>query len=249
MMKVAVFSDVHANWPALQAVLKDAKQRGAQEFWDLGDSVGYSPFPNQVLACFHQEEVQGVLGNYDQKVLLFPLAQKKWRKEKAPAKYFSFRWANRSLSAAHKRYLQELPLQRRMKRQGRRFLLVHASPLDINEIVSAKTSRKRFLILAKAARADVVLFGHSHYYLNKTVARTRFINPGSVGRSFDGRQKASYVMLNIGRGRVIAKRYRLSYDVTQNLELMRKKKFPSILIDSIRLGRSIDELEQRSRPQ
>jgi putative phosphoesterase len=246
-MKIAVFSDVHANAPALKAVVEDAKQKGAQEFWDLGDSVGYSPFPNEVLACFRQENVKSILGNYDQKVLAFPVAQKKWRKEKAPAKYFSFQWASRCLSRIHKRYLRNLPEQRRMRRGGIRFLLVHASPLDSDEIVDAQTPLKRFLVLAKAACADVVLCGHSHFYLDKRIANTRFINPGSVGRSFDGKQRVSYAMLDIDRGKLTVKRYRLSYDVEQNLTKMRQGKFPSILIDSIRLGRSIDELEERRR--
>ncbi|MFA5272406.1 MAG: metallophosphoesterase family protein, partial [Candidatus Omnitrophota bacterium] len=87
-MKIAVISDVHANLPALEAVLKDVKEKRVQEIWDLGDSVGYSPFPNEVLASFRRERVKGLLGNYDKKVLSFPRERKKWRKEKDPAKYF-----------------------------------------------------------------------------------------------------------------------------------------------------------------
>ena len=245
LIKIAVISDVHANAPALEVVLNDIKKKKAAEIWDLGDSVGYSPFPNEVLAYFRQEKVKGVIGNYDQKVLAFPVAQKKWRKEKAPAKYFSFQWASRCLSKVHKRYLKNLPEQRRMKRGGISFLLVHASPLGIDEIVSEQTPLKRFLVLAKAARTDVILCGHSHFYFDKKIANARFINPGSVGRSFDGKQSASYAMLEIDRGKITVKRYRLSYDVDKNLKKMREGKFPSILIDSIRLGRSIDELEQR----
>lgn len=245
MIKIAVISDVHANVPALKAVLSDIKKKKAAEIWNLGDNVGYSPFPNEVLASLRQEKVKGVLGNYDKKVLAFPSVQKKWRKEKAPAKYFSFQWASRCLSKAHKRYLENLPEQRRIKRAGIRFLLVHASPLDIDEVVSEQTPLRRFLFLAKAARADVVLFGHSHFYFDKKIAGTRFINPGSVGRSFDGKQRASYVMLEIDDKKLTLKRCRLSYDIDKNLQKMRKERFPSILIDSIRLGRSIDELEQR----
>ncbi len=247
LIKIAVISDVHANAPALKAVLRDIKKKKAAEIWDLGDSVGYSPFPNEVLALFRKEKVKGVLGNYDKKVLSFPLFQKKWRKEKAPAKYFSFQWANQRLSSVHRRYLNNLPERLRIRRAGIRFLLVHASPLDIDEIVDKKTPLKRFFVLAKAARADVVLFGHSHFYFDKKIKNTRFINPGSVGRSFDGRQWASYVMMEIDRGEIALKHYRLSYDVNKNLQKMKKGKFPSILMDSIRLGRSVDELEQGRR--
>lgn len=248
-MKVAVFSDVHANLPALEAVIEHAHHQGVQEFWDLGDSVGYSPFPNEVLDVFRREKVKSVLGNYDKKVLIFPLTQKKWRKQKAPAKYFSFSWAHQCLSKDHKHYLARLPGTRRIRRSNFRFLLVHASPLDIDEIVSPRTSCKRFGELAKAARANIVLFGHSHFFMDRMFAGTRFINPGSVGRSFDGKQEASYVLLDIGPGAVKAKRYRLSYDLSSVVAKMRKGKFPKILIESIRLGRSIDELEQRRSAQ
>lgn len=246
-MKIAVVSDVHANFPALQAVLTHARQQGVREFWDLGDSVGYNPFPNEVVNLFRQHQVKSILGNYDQKVLAFPVLQKKWRTQKAPAKYFSFRWACRSLSERNKKYLKALPVSRRISRQGIRFLLVHASPLDIDEIVGPRTSIKRLKVLAKATRADIVLFGHSHYRWDKTIMKTRFLNPGSVGRSFNGKQKASYMILDVHRGRVDAQHFCLAYDVRQNLDVMRTKKFPSLLIDSIRLGRSIDELEKRRR--
>ena len=244
-IKIAVISDVHANAPALKVIFKDLKARGATEIWDLGDSVGYNPFPNEVLACFRREKVQGVLGNYDKKVLSFPQAQKRWRSEKHPAKYFSFGWTYTHLTIANKRYLKELPEQRRIKRKGIRFLLVHASPLDIDEIVSGRTSKKRFLLLTKKAHADVVLCGHSHFCLDKKIYNTRFINPGSAGRSFSGKQRASYAILEIGRGKVCVKYYCLSYDVEKNLKKMRQERFPEILLNSIRLGRSIDELQQR----
>ncbi|MCX5681732.1 MAG: metallophosphoesterase family protein [Candidatus Omnitrophica bacterium] len=243
-MKIAVIADVHANLFALDVVLKDAKAKGAKEIWDLGDSVGYSPFPNECLARMQRAKVKGILGNYDKKVLDFPKMKKSWQGQKHPAKYFSFQWASRNLSRSNNLYLRKLPEKLEMARKGVRFLLVHGSPLSIDEALGTGTPKQRFLELAKAVDADVVLCGHSHGFFNKKVAGIRFVNPGSVGRSFDGEPMASYVMLEINDGVLHVKNYRIDYENDKNLKRMRQEKFPLVLIDSIRLGRSIDELKQ-----
>ena len=101
-MKIALISDVHANFFALQAVVKDAKVKGAQEFWNLGDAVGYSPFPNETIALLRRLKAKSILGNYDQKILCFAREGKKWKKDKNKDKYFSFAWTTRHLSWWHK---------------------------------------------------------------------------------------------------------------------------------------------------
>ena len=55
-MKVALIGDVHANLPALEAVLADAHQRGVEAIWNVGDIVGYGAFPNEVIQQLQQVE-------------------------------------------------------------------------------------------------------------------------------------------------------------------------------------------------
>ena len=76
-MKVALIGDVHANLPALEAVLADAHQHGVEAIWNVGDLVGYGAFPDEVVQILRQEEVLSIVGNYDIKVLKVKKKKKK----------------------------------------------------------------------------------------------------------------------------------------------------------------------------
>ena len=67
-MKYAVISDVHANLAALQAVLADAKARGAEKVVCLGDVVGYGPLPAEAVALVRKECFVVLAGNHDDAV-------------------------------------------------------------------------------------------------------------------------------------------------------------------------------------
>src|SRR5688572_5186878 len=66
-MRYALISDIHANLPALEAVLADIGDR-ADATYHLGDLVGYAPWPNEVVALLVEEGIAGVAGNYDSTV-------------------------------------------------------------------------------------------------------------------------------------------------------------------------------------
>jgi putative phosphoesterase len=243
-MKIALLADVHANFFALQAVVKDALAKGAEEFWNLGDDTGYNPFPNESIALLRRFKAKSILGNYDQKVLRFAAEKIHWKKDKEADKYFSFEWTNKHLLWWHKRYLKTLPEKLEIERQGFCFLLVHGSPLSIEEGLGEDTSYERFLELGALVKADVVLCGHSHSFFDKKISGVRFINPGSVGRSFDKDPRASYVLLDINSGLLRTEHHRVDYPREKNLVKMKKEKFPLSLIDSIRLGQSLDTLKK-----
>jgi predicted phosphodiesterase len=64
-MRIAIFSDVHGNLPALEAVLTDIGRQQCDAVYCLGDLVGYAPFPNEVIARIREEGVPTIMGNYD----------------------------------------------------------------------------------------------------------------------------------------------------------------------------------------
>ena len=68
-MKVALIGDVHANLPALEAVLTHAYQQGVEAIWNVGDFVGYGAFPDGVVKRLQNENALSIIGNYDAKVL------------------------------------------------------------------------------------------------------------------------------------------------------------------------------------
>ena len=83
-MKVALIGDVHANLPALEAVLAHINENepDVERIWNVGDFVGYGAFPNEVIERLRNENALSIVGNYDLKVLAFKQKKDKWRKKK-----------------------------------------------------------------------------------------------------------------------------------------------------------------------
>src|SRR5688500_6817224 len=65
MNRVAIFSDIHSNLPALEAVLAHMDERGLTDRYCLGDLVGYATFPNNVIETIRKLAIPCIMGNYD----------------------------------------------------------------------------------------------------------------------------------------------------------------------------------------
>ncbi|HET91845.1 MAG TPA: metallophosphoesterase [Chloroflexi bacterium] len=240
MKKVALIGDVHANLPALEAVLAHAHAQEVDAIWNVGDFVGYGAFPDQVVKRLRDEQALSILGNYDLKVLEFKDKGKKWRKTKRPEKYLAFRWAHEQLSKKSRKYLRFLSQEVRMKVKGRRILLTHGSPASHKEHLTPETSDERLHELAKLAQADVVICGHSHQPFVRQVNDVWFINTGSVGRPDDGDPRACYAILQIGSKNLQVDHYRLEYDLERAAAAIRDHGLPEAFAQMIFLGRDLD---------
>ena len=226
MKQIALIADVHGNWPALKAVLQDAATFDVDAVWNLGDIVGYGPFPNKVVKRLRESDVVNILGNYDQKVLMFEKKRDKWKKTKAPLKLLMFEWTWNALDDDSKAFLIELPCQRQIEIERIRVLLVHGSNAAIDEVLNTHTPDKRFSELAEMTDADLILCGHSHEYFDKTVNDTRFVNPGAVGRGINGQTKASYAILTIDNSNVTVEHRLVEYDIEKVIKKLRSENLP-----------------------
>jgi predicted phosphodiesterase len=156
-MKVALISDIHANLPALEAVLKDAHERGVEAIWNTGDMLGYGAFPNEVLELLLQENVQSVIGNYDTRVLKVRQKKRNWKDGKPSDKWLAYSWTYKNLSKGNRDYLTELPNELRLEIEGRKALLTHGSPESDEEQLTPDTPAERFSELASKADADIII--------------------------------------------------------------------------------------------
>ena len=110
MNQITVFGDIHANFPALEAVFADMETRGLANQYCLGDLVGYGTFPNEVIAAIRKQEIPTIMGNYDQGVghdsddcgCVFKTAESKALGDRSIA------WSNAHTSAENKAYLRRL---------------------------------------------------------------------------------------------------------------------------------------------
>lgn len=187
-MRILLLADVHANWPALQAI---------DEPHDLclclGDLVDYGVEPGPCIDWVRQNAQVTVRGNHDHGV-----AQNVTVAGKNGYKYLTgiTRPVTRGrLTADHARYLARLPVSRMLTLDDTRFLLVHATPRDpLDEYGPGDADfwGRRL----QHVDADVVCVGHTHQPFALEVDGKLVINPGSVGQPRDGDPRAAYAVLD-----------------------------------------------------
>lgn len=138
-MKIALFSDIHANFPALQAVLSDIDSQNPDLVYCLGDLVGYAPYPNEVINQIRRRKIPTIAGNYDEGIGLASdncgCAYKTDTDKSMGA--ISIDYTNSLVGKEERAYLKNLPrhfaLDFEFNSENFRLLLVHGSPRKINE--------------------------------------------------------------------------------------------------------------------
>ena len=214
-MRIALFSDVHSNLPALVAVLADIAAAGVDGRYALGDMVGYAPWPNEVLECLQAERIPVVMGNYDDGTA--------FDRDECGCAYIdptekalgdqSFAWTKAHTTAANKGWMRSLPSEIRFESDGHRFLLVHGSPRRMNEYLYEDKPDATFARIAAGAAADVIGCGHTHRPYVKDVQATRFINDGSAGKPKDGDPRAGWALVETASDAIRVDFRRVEYDV------------------------------------
>ena len=204
MRRIALYSDVHANLPAFEAVLADIDAKGVTERYCLGDLVGYGPHPNDVVARLRRTGDRAVQGNYDRAIgehladsgSRFATAQETL--DGAESYAYTVRTVERETAG----YLRNLERAMRLEVEGVRILLCHGSPRHISEGVPADAAPALLASLARTSGADVVCCGHTHVPYHRSVASERgichWINAGAVGRPRDEDPRAAWVEVLIG---------------------------------------------------
>lgn len=246
-MKYALISDVHANLPALEAVLADIGRRtdvGAT--YHLGDLVGYAPWPDETVALLERAGIPGVAGNYDSTVATdYKHCGCRYEDPvQEELSHLSYEWTRAHIAAATKRALGALPfridvLPNGGHQSGPRLTLVHGTP-TLNTVYWAEDRPDEFCLkmagLAGMKQGDVIAFGHTHLPWHRQVEGIDFINTGSVGRPKDGDWRAGYVLLDIGSGPAAVETIRVEYDVERAARAILDSDLPDAFADYLRTG-------------
>jgi len=203
--RIALFSDVHGDPVALDAVLADIDAEEVGEVYCLGDLVGYGPDPAGVIARVRHRAIPTVRGNYDDGIghrrggcgCYHPTEQARIEGDA------SYAFTDAALGDADHEWLARLPDEIRFEHAGVRVLLVHGSPRKINEYLQLDRDDALLARLADDAGADVVCIGHVHVPYHRVVLGARgrsihYVNSGSVGKPKDGDPRPGWVELVLG---------------------------------------------------
>jgi predicted phosphodiesterase len=246
-MKYALISDIHANLPALQAVLTDiARRPDVGATYHLGDLVGYAPWPDETVALIERAGIPGVAGNYDSTVATqYKHCGCKYEDPiQEQLSHLSYEWTLAHVSEATTRALAALPFRIDLLPNGGhlagpRLVLVHGTP-TLNTLYWTEDRSDDFCLKmanhAGAKPGDVLAFGHTHKPWCREVGGIHFVNTGSVGRPKDGDWRAGYVLLEVGAGPVQVEVARVAYDVDRAVRGILESELPDALADYLRTG-------------
>jgi putative phosphoesterase len=164
VQRVAVITDIHANLPALEAVLDTIASTGADAVYCGGDLVGYGPRPNEVCTLIQKRGVPTIYGNYDYAIgrdLEDCGCAYRDQKERELGQ-LSVEWTLERTSRRSKDFMRALPFDLRFELGYNRVRLVHGSPRKVNEYLFETKPPRTFERIAAGADCDVLVFGHTH---------------------------------------------------------------------------------------
>lgn len=256
-MKIALFSDIHANLPALESCLQSIEAQQPDAMYCLGDLVGYNIWPNEVINEIRRRGIPAIAGNYDQGIGLMSDecgCAYKTEPEKDMGK-ISISYTNSIVKPDERKYLRTLPSHIRVEFQLNNdklnLLLVHGSPRKINEYLFEDRDEKSLLRIMHDADADVMCFGHTHKPYHRTLSETadevtryrHAINIGSVGKPKDNNPDGCYVLLHFNENSSITDAasikvefVRFTYDVEKAAAAIENSPLPNEYADMLRKG-------------
>ena len=233
-MRIAVFSDVHANLPALTAVLEFIEGLPLDRVLCLGDVVGYGPHPKEVIALLIERNIPCTLGGSDMRAIFPNLGQKGPETETVMA------WTREQLGERERAYLRNLPPMIRFATPLGRAKAFHGRPEDPEARFPIYASESELAEHLAALRAPIVLVGGSHIPVFRKVAGHYILDPGSVGLTLGGEPGADLAVLTIKEDDVAARFYKLPYDFGQTAFDIQAWGLPERIAEVIRTGRPLE---------
>lgn len=243
-MRVLIVSDIHSNYVALETVL--AVAGSFDQLWNLGDTIGYGPRPNECIATVSAADAIMIGGNHD----LACLGKVDLSDFNPDARAANI-WNGQQLEPGNRAAIEVLPPTLEV---DERFLLAHGSPREPvwEYLLSLPQAEENFQLFEH----QVCLIGHSHVplifrkhpdgtiegpalasadlLLELAPGYRYFLNPGSVGQPRNQDPRAHYALLDTDDGIVQFKR--VEYDIAQTQRQMREAKLPPALIRRLEYG-------------
>lgn len=244
-MRILLLSDIHANFPALQAIEDYFSTTSFDSIVNCGDSLVYAPFPNETLDWLRQHKVVSILGNTDRKVLEI-LNGEPFLKPRKEDKRIMYTSTVSALTSENKQYLgtftlsATVPLTGEPENSSSSLCLFHGSPADPDEFLFPDTPDKHFKALAKHLSCPIVVTGHSHMPYTKYFKKHLFINPGSAGRMFDSDPRCSCAVLEVTPSGPSVQHYRIPYNIDQVVSAIREQDLPEIYATMFQIGEKLN---------
>ncbi len=238
--RIAAIGGVYSNHIALEAAVADARRRGAEAIFCLGDLGAFGPHPDKVFPILEDAGVRVMQGNYDHSVgeeLADCQCGYTDPRDNAFAK-ISYDYTFANTSERWKAWMRELPDSIRIELGPYRLLMSHGSPRKMNEFLWESTTPTHFLShMLEQHQAEVVLATHTGIHWKREIPGDRhFVNIGVIGRpANDGHTNVWYTLLDARDGLQV-EFIPLQYDHRSLAAEMKSEGLPREFIDTVLTG-------------
>lgn len=238
---IAVLTDIHANYEALEEVVKDLYSFPIHTIYTLGDIVGYGPNPNECVKLVRKMKMKAIKGNHER-----GLTNEDFLANFNPLAAKIIQWTKQSLTAENFDYLKDLP----EKIADNQISYVHGSILDSDKYILESTDVIEEIEELRRQKLLIEFFGHTHMkivyveeegmvlpkekWIGVNHSKIYLINPGSVGQPRDRDPLASYLVFDPEKKRILFRR--LKYDVNKTIEKMKRENFPPFTYNRLKMG-------------
>lgn len=239
---VAVFGGIYNNHLSLEATIEDARDRGAEQLYCLGDMGGFGPNPDKVFPYLRDDgNIHVMQGNYDHSI--------GHRLEDCGCGYtdpkdnhfaqISYDYTFEHTSETHKDWLRDLPQSFERSWAGEQVVMAHGSPRKMNEFLWESTSPDPFLErLLEEAGADVLFVTHTGIPWQRELPSGRqVVNVGAIGRPpNDGDTRVDYALVEIRDDKIDVDLRKVAYDHERLAAEMRREDLPEEFVETVLTG-------------
>lgn len=223
-MRVAIISDIHGNFTALEAVLQDLEQQPDVDALVIaGDLCLNGPSPRQCLERVQSLHCPVIQGNTDKEIVT-------QAQEKGEKKRNTVSWTREQIGVAGVHYLSTLPFSHRIPNaEGSDLLIVHANPLNLEDAIfpNATDSDLDLLLGGLDERVGVLAFGHLHIAYTREWKHLLLVDVGSCGIPRDEDHRASYAILTWQDSTWQAEIRRVTYDIQWAIKQIKASGMPN----------------------
>ncbi|MDP3712455.1 MAG: radical SAM protein [Mycobacteriales bacterium] len=239
MTRIAVSGGVYSNPYALRAFVADARARGAERLFNLGDLGGYGAEPDAVWPILLDEGIECIAGNYDVAIgrgdTECGCGYTDPRDNEFAQLMYDYTLAHTSRDYAQ--WMTTLDTERRLEVDGVSIHLVHGSTLALNDFWWESLDDLQHTLRVQESGADLVMCTHSGLPWQKQVGDTLVVNVGVLGRpANDGGRHVWYALVDLEDGKATAELVPLEYDWEAQAASMRAGGLPEAFVETVETG-------------
>ncbi|MGH9007179.1 MAG: radical SAM protein [Acidimicrobiales bacterium] len=237
--RIALCGGPYANPYALTAFVADARRRGCQHLYCLGDLGGFGAEIDALWPTIEAGEITCVAGNYDVAIARGDPDCGCGYRDPRDNTYAQLIYdhTRSHTSAAFAAFMGRLPTERRLRLGACDVHLVHGSPLGLNDFWWESLSEEEHRLRARASGAEVICCTHSGLPWQKRVDGRLVVNVGVLGKpANDGRREVCYAVVDLAEGQAEAELVALPYDWAAQAASMRAAGIPEAFVETIETG-------------